>query len=270
MEDPRVPRGIKLVILAGGLGTRIAEESDTKPKPMVEIGGKPILLHIMEHYSRHGVEDFVICVGYKGYVIKEYFYNFLQHTSDFTVDLGDGTVKVDKRAKRNWRISIVDTGLETMTGGRVRRVGHLLGDTFLLTYGDGISDANIGEEFEFHLAHGKMATILAVRPPSRFAVLDLEDNGLVNHFREKPLDEVGWINGGFFVLNKSVLETISGDDTAWEREPLESLSSNGELMAFRHEGFWQPVDTLRDKRSLDQIWAAKKGPWKNAKTPNRR
>jgi glucose-1-phosphate cytidylyltransferase len=263
VEEARSQSGIKLVILAGGLGTRIAEESDTKPKPMIEIGGKPILLHIMEHYSKHGITDFVICVGYKGYVIKEYFYNFLQHTSDFTVDLGDGTVTVDKRARRSWKISIVDTGPETMTGGRVKRVAHLLGDTFLLTYGDGLCDANIGKEIAFHEAHGKNATVLAVRPPSRFAVLGLADNSAVSSFKEKPPEEVGWINGGFFVLNKKVVDLIVDDNTSWEREPLETLARTGELMGFRHEGFWQPVDTLRDKRHLDQLWAERKGPWRD-------
>lgn len=260
IETESQPR-MKLVILAGGLGTRIAEESDTKPKPMIEIGGKPILLHIMEHYSKHGIFDFVICVGYKGYIIKEFFHNFIQHTSDFTVDLGDGTVTVDKRSRREWKISIVDTGPETMTGGRVKRVAHLLGNTFLLTYGDGLCDANIRKEIAFHKAHGKKATVLAVRPPSRFAVLDLSDNGKVNSFKEKPPEEVGWINGGFFVLNKSVMDLIGDDTTSWEREPLEALGRNGELMAFKHEGFWQPVDTLRDKRLLDALWAERKGPW---------
>lgn len=265
MEEIKSTSGLKLVILAGGLGTRIAEESDTKPKPMIEIGGKPILLHIMEHYAKHGVSDFVVCVGYKGYVIKEYFYNFLQHTSDFTVDLGDGTLTVDKRARRGWKISIVDTGPETMTGGRIKRVAHLLGETFLLTYGDGLCDANIGKEIAFHESHGKKATVLAVRPPSRFAVLDLAETGAVTNFKEKPPEEVGWINGGFFVLNKKVVDLIVDDNTSWEREPLETLAKTGELMGFKHEGFWQPVDTLRDKRHLDRLWAERKGPWQDEK-----
>lgn len=251
----------KLVILAGGLGTRIAEESDTKPKPMVDIGGKPILLHIMEHYAKYGVNDFIICVGYKGYIIKEYFYNFLQHTYDFTVDLGIGTVHVDKRVKRDWRISIVDTGLETMTAGRLKRVSHLLGQTFLMTYGDGISDANIGEEIDFHRSHGKKATVLAVKPPSRFAVLDISPGNMVEKFEEKPVDEVGWINGGFFVLDKSVLDLIDGDETVWEEGPLRQLAKQRELAAFKYFGFWQAVDTVRDKRFLENLWRNKQGPW---------
>ena len=252
---------IKLVILAGGLGTRIAEESDTKPKPMVEVGGKPILLHIMEHYSSFGITDFIICVGYKGYVIKEFFYNFLQHTSDFTVDLGDGTVNVDKRARRDWKISIVDTGPETMTAGRLKRVSHLLGQTFLMTYGDGVSNVKVDEEIAFHQNHGKKATVLAVRPPSRFAVLDIASNGIVEKFEEKPLDEVGWINGGFFVLDKSVINLIEGDETVWERGPLEDLAKQKQLAAFKHYGFWQALDTVRDQRFLETVWSNRQGPW---------
>lgn len=261
MSETKQSLGLKLVILAGGLGTRIAEESDAKPKPMVEVGGKPILLHIMEHYSKHGINDFVVCVGYKGYMIKEYFFNFLQHTSDFTVDLNDGTVNVDKRARRDWKISIVDTGLDTMTAGRIKRVGHLLGETFLLTYGDGISDVNIEEEIEFHAKHGRKATVLAVRPPSRFAVLDMDSNNVVTRFEEKPSDEIGWINGGFFVVDKSVIDLIDGDDTVWEVGPLEMLAKQKQLVAFRHSGFWQAVDTIRDKRFLENVWRDKLGPW---------
>jgi glucose-1-phosphate cytidylyltransferase len=249
----------QLVILAGGLGTRIAEESDTKPKPMVEIGGKPILLHIMEHYSKHGVKEFIICSGYKGYQLKEYFSNFHLHTSDFTVSLLDGIIQIDKQSSPDWKISVVDTGLETMTGGRLKRVRHLLTGTFLMTYGDGLSTANITEELEFHKSHGKLATVLAVRPPSRFAVLDVKDNGRVAQFREKPADEVGWINGGFFVLNPEVIDLIDGDDTTWEQYPLQELASRGELMAFHHEGFWQAVDTIRDKRGLEAMWSG--GLW---------
>ena len=261
MSETKTKVSLKLVILAGGQGTRIAEESDTKPKPMVEVGGKPILLHIMEHYSNFGITDFIICVGYKGYVIKEFFYNFLQHTSDFTVDLGDGTINVDKRARRDWKISIVDTGLETMTAGRLKRVSHLLGQTFLMTYGDGVSDVKIDDEVSFHFKHGKKATVLAVRPPSRFAVLDISEDAMVQKFEEKPLDEVGWINGGFFVLDKSVVDLIEGDETIWERGPLEKLANQGELAAFKHDGFWQALDTVRDKRFLETVWSDKRGPW---------
>lgn len=261
MNEAKESHGLKLVILAGGLGTRIAEESDVKPKPMVEVGGKPILLHIMEHYSKHGINDFIVCVGYKGYMIKEYFFNFLQHTSDFTVDLRDGTVNVDKRARRDWKISIVDTGLDTMTAGRIKRVGHLLGETFLLTYGDGLSDVNIEEEVEFHARHGRKATVLAVRPPSRFAVLHIDSNSVVTRFEEKPPDEIGWINGGFFVVDKSVIDLIDGDDTVWEVGPLEMLANQKQLVAFRHSGFWQAVDTIRDKRFLENVWRNKLGPW---------
>jgi glucose-1-phosphate cytidylyltransferase len=256
---------MKLVILAGGLGTRISEESDTKPKPMVDIGGKPIIVHIMEHYARYGVNDFVICVGYKGYQIKEYFSNFFQHTSDFTIDLQDGSIQIDKPSKNDWRISIVDTGLDTQTGGRLKRVKRYLGETFLMTYGDGVSSVNIEEEVSFHQSHGKKATALAVKPPSRFAVLDVSQENVVKSFREKPSEEVGWINGGFFVLEPSVIDLIEGDSTIWERGPLEKLANDGELLAFKHEGFWQPVDTLRDKRFLEDVWVSNKGSWPNAR-----
>lgn len=252
----------KLVILAGGLGTRIAEESDSKPKPMVEIGGTPLLVHIMEHYSKHGVQDFIVCVGYKGYQIKEYFSNFVQHSYDFTVDLDSGLLSLhDKSGGPSWRISIVDTGAETSTGGRLKRVAHLLDSTFMMTYGDGLADLDITTELQFHKMHGKKATVAAVRPPSRFAVLDIEGENSVSSFREKPVDEVGWINGGFFVLEKSVLDLIEGDDTIWENYPLSTLASENELMAFFHTGFWQPVDTLRDKRHCEALWHSKRGMW---------
>jgi len=252
----------KLVILAGGLGTRIAEESDTKPKPMIEIGGKPLLVHIMEHYSKHGISEFIICVGYKGYQIKEYFSNFVQHSYDLTIDLGSGSMNLnDKSGGPNWKISIVDTGAETNTGGRLKRVAHLLDSTFMMTYGDGLSDIDVTQELEFHKAHGKEATIAAVRPPSRFAVLDIDSHDVVTSFREKPVDEVGWINGGFFVLQKTVIDLINDDSTTWEGDPLTSLASKGELMAFFHTGFWHPVDTLRDKRNCEAMWDQKKGMW---------
>lgn len=252
---------LKLVILAGGLGTRISEESDHRPKPMVELDGKPILVHIMEHYSKYGITEFVICAGYKAYQIKEYFLNFNQHNSDFTIDLNNGSVRLDKPSNRNWKISIVDTGLETMTGGRLRRVASLLGDTFLMTYGDGLSDVNIERELQFHRDHGLKATVVAVRPPSRFAVLEINDDQSVSSFREKPEDEVGWINGGFFILENSVLELIEGDFTIWEHGPLEKLARSGQLRAYKHEGFWHAMDTLRDKRYLEKLIETGVAPW---------
>lgn len=242
---------MQVVILAGGLGTRIAEESDLRPKPMVEVGGKPLLWHVMKQYADHGFTDFIICVGYKGYQIKEYFANYHRHTSDFSVDLKTGEIEIHPSPTTPWNVTIVDTGQDTMTGGRLKRVSHLLGETFMMTYGDGVSDIDLTRELEFHLNHGKNATIAAVRPPSRFAVLDIESSGKVSTFREKPLDEVGWINGGFFVLSRSVIELIADDSTVWERNPLELLAESDQLQAFKHEGFWHAVDSLRDKRVLE-------------------
>ena len=253
---------MKAVILAGGLGTRIAEESDARPKPMVEIGGMPIIWHIMRHYARHGVTEFIICLGYKGYVLKEYFYNYYRHTSDFQVDLGTGNHRILDSSSENWSITFVETGLNTMTGGRLKRVAKYLDDEpFCLTYGDGLSDINISEEIEFHKAHGLDATVAAVQPPGRFAVLDIKHDFSVTKFQEKPKDEVGWINGGFFVLNPSVISRISDDASVWEQEPLISLAEEGKLMAFKHEGFWQPMDTLRDKRLLEGLWQSGNAPW---------
>jgi glucose-1-phosphate cytidylyltransferase len=256
---PKEP--MKLVILAGGFGSRISEESDQKPKPMIELRGKPILIHIMEHYSRFGIKDFVICAGYKSEKIKEYFLSFKRHTSDFTVDLKDGTIEIERATNHNWTVSVIDTGLETMTGGRLKRVADYVGDTFLMTYGDGLSDVNITKEIEFHTQHGKAATVLAVKPPSRFAVLDIEENCSVSRFREKPQDERGWINGGFFVLNKEVIDLIDDDSTVWETGPLEQLAVEGELWAFKHHGFWQGMDSLRDKRHLESLLMNGKAPW---------
>lgn len=253
---------MKAVILAGGLGTRIAEESDTKPKPMVEIGGKPLLWHIMKMYSHHGINDFVICLGYKGYVIKEFFFNYYRHMSDMTIDLGTGEHQILNSQSENWRITLVDTGADTMTGGRLKRVAPYLGDeTFCMTYGDGLSDIDIGAELAFHRAHGKLATVAAVQPPGRFGVLNIDDTQRVTSFEEKPSDEIGWINGGFFVLEPSAIDYIDADATSWEREPLTRLASGGQLNAFRHTGFWQPCDTLRDKRELEALWSRGLAPW---------
>ena len=255
---------MKAVILAGGLGTRIAEESDTKPKPMVEIGGKPLLWHIMKMYSRHGVNDFVICLGYKGYVIKEFFFNYYRHMSDMMIDLETGDHKILNTQAENWRITLVDTGPDTMTGGRLKRVAPYLGDeTFCLTYGDGLSDLDIGAELAFHRSHGKLATVAAVQPPGRFGVLNIDGDSNVSSFEEKPSDEIGWINGGFFVLEPKVIDYIDGDSTSWEREPLSNLARDGHLAAFRHNGFWQPCDTLRDKRELEALWSRGTAPWRS-------
>jgi glucose-1-phosphate cytidylyltransferase len=254
---------MKAVILAGGLGTRIAEESDTKPKPMVEIGGKPLLWHIMRSYANHGIKDFVICLGYKGYVIKEFFLNYYSHMSDMTIDLATGEHKILDSQAEDWRITLVDTGAETMTGGRLKRVApYLNNETFCLTYGDGLSNIDISAEVEFHRRHGKLATVAAVQPPGRFGVLNIDDNNSVSSFEEKPSDEIGWINGGFFVLEPEVIKYIDGDEISWEREPLTNLAKNGQLSAFHHTGFWQPCDTLRDKRELEALWASNKAPWR--------
>lgn len=244
---------MKVAILAGGLGTRISEESDLRPKPMVEIGGKPILWHIMKMYSNHGIDDFVVLLGYKGYMIKEYFYNYYRHTSDFRINLASGEYEILNSDSEEWKITFVDTGLETQTGGRLRRAERYLNDgTFCLTYGDGVSDINISSEVEFHRAHGKLATVAAVQPPGRFGSLIIDDSQSVSAFQEKLNGEVGWINGGFFVLEPSVLELIDADSTVWEKGPLEQLSKDGQLVAYKHTGFWKPMDTLREKRELEK------------------
>ncbi|MFT0521179.1 glucose-1-phosphate cytidylyltransferase [Pseudomonas faucium] len=254
---------MKAVILAGGLGTRIAEESDTKPKPMVEIGGKPLLWHIMRSYASHGIKDFVICLGYKGYVIKEFFFNYYRHMSDMTINLATGDTEILNSQAEDWRITLVDTGAETMTGGRLKRVApYLNNETFCLTYGDGLSNIDISAEVAFHKQHGKFATVAAVQPPGRFGVLNINEQSGVSSFEEKPSDEIGWINGGFFVLEPEVIEYIDGDHISWEREPLTRLAKDGQLSAFHHTGFWQPCDTLRDKRELEALWAADKAPWR--------
>jgi glucose-1-phosphate cytidylyltransferase len=254
---------MKAVILAGGLGTRIAEESDSKPKPMVEIGGKPIIWHIMSHFAKHGVTDFVIAAGYRGYQIKEYFANYFAHNSDFTVDLRTGDVQLfDSAIGLDWKVTIVDTGLETQTGGRLKRLEPFVGkDDFFFTYGDGLTDANLAEELDFHRASGLTATVLAVRPPARFAKLDISVNGVVSSVQEKPIEEGGWINGGYFVLTNKVFQLLSGDEDIFERRPLETLALRGELAAFVHPGFWMAMDTLRDRRVLEEIWAGGEAPW---------
>lgn len=254
---------MKAVILAGGLGTRIAEESDYKPKPMVEIGGRPLLWHIMKSYSKHGIKDFVICLGYKGYVIKEYFFNYYRHTANLEINLRTGEAAVLDTQAEDWTITLIDTGQDTMTGGRVKRVREYIGkETFCLTYGDGLSDIDITTEIAFHRSHGKLATVAAVQPPGRFGVLNITDDSRVASFEEKPQDEIGWINGGFFVLEPGALDYIEGDATSFEREPLSRLARDGQLMSFHHHGFWQPCDTLRDKRELQGLWDANRAPWK--------
>jgi glucose-1-phosphate cytidylyltransferase len=254
---------MKCVILAGGLGTRISEESGVKPKPMIEIGGKPILLHIMKLYSKHGINEFIICCGYKQYVIKEYFANYFLHNSDVTFNFANNQREVHENFSEPWKVTLVDTGAETMTGGRLKRVAKYLGDKdFCLTYGDGLSDVNITKLIDFHKSSGKMATLTAVQPPGRFGILEL-DRDSITSFAEKPKGDGAWINGGFFVLNPKVIEFISGDDSIWEREPLEKLAKDKQLNAFKHYGFWQPMDTLRDKNYLEDLWASGNAKWKD-------
>lgn len=254
---------MKAVILAGGLGTRISEETAIKPKPMVEIGGKPILWHIMKIYSAHGVHDFVICCGYKGYVIKEYFANYFLHMSDVTFDMNHNQMHVHHRKAEPWRVTLVDTGEETMTGGRLRYVAdHVKGDeAFCLTYGDGVADVDVGGLIAFHRSHGRQATVTAVQPPGRYGALNMEGDAVAG-FLEKPRGDGGWINGGFFVLAPSCIDRVADDTTVWEAGPLMSLAEDGELMAFKHDGFWQPMDTLRDKNHLEDLWKSGQAPWK--------
>lgn len=257
---------MKAVILAGGLGTRISEETSTKPKPMVEIGGKPILWHIMKSYSAHGVNDFVICCGYKGYVIKEYFANYFLHMSDVTFDMQNNQMEVHTRNTEPWKVTLVDTGDETMTGGRLKRVRPYISDEemFCFTYGDGVSDVNISELIAFHKAHGKLATLTATQPPGRFGALNLEGQK-INSFQEKPQGDGAWINGGYFVLSPKVIDYIDNDSTTWEKSPMENLAKDGQLDAFFHHGFWQPMDTLRDKIHLEEMWQSGNAPWKISK-----
>jgi glucose-1-phosphate cytidylyltransferase len=254
---------MKAVILAGGLGTRISEESHLKPKPMIEIGGKPIIWHILKLYSAHGINDFIVCCGYKGYVIKEYFANYFLHSSDVTFDLANNRMQVHQRFAEPWRVTLVDTGEATMTGGRLKRVQSYLQheEAFCLTYGDGVSNLNVREQLQFHREQNTLATVTAVYPPGRFGALEISNNR-VQAFQEKPKGDGGMINGGFFVLSPKVLDLIEDDQTIWEQEPLETLARTGQLSAFRHEGFWQPMDTLRDKNYLEELWQSGKAPWK--------
>ena len=254
---------MKAVILAGGLGTRLSEETATRPKPMVEIGGKPILWHIMKMYSYHGINDFIVCCGYKGYLIKEYFANYFLHMSDVTFDMKANTMHVHEKRADPWKVTLVDTGDNSMTGGRLGRVADYVknDEAFCFTYGDGVSDVDIGKLIEFHHQHGKDATLTATYPPGRFGALEIE-NKTLKRFIEKPKGDGGMINGGFFVLSSNVLSLIKDDKTTWEQEPLASLAERGELMAFEHKGFWQPMDTLRDKHHLEELWSSGKAPWK--------
>jgi glucose-1-phosphate cytidylyltransferase len=254
---------MKAVILAGGLGTRISEESSMRPKPMVEIGGWPILWHILKIYSQHGINDFVICLGYKGYMIKEFFANYFLHTADVTFHMQENRMEVHGQSTEPWHVTLVDTGEDTMTGGRLKRIApYVVGsDSFCMTYGDGVGDVDITALVAFHKRHGKLATLTAVQPRQRFGVLN-RSGGLVTAFREKAQADGDWISSGFFVLSPSVLDRIEGDETSWEREPMESLAGEGNLEAFEHRGFWQPMDTLRDKQLLEALWAGGKAPWK--------
>ncbi len=254
---------MKAVILAGGLGTRISEETHLKPKPMIEIGGKPILWHIMKLYSVHGINDFVICCGYKGYIIKEYFANYFLHMSDVKFDVSSNKMEVHHQHAEAWKVTLVDTGEETLTGGRLKRVAKYLEneEAFCFTYGDGVADINISKEVEFHKNHGKLATVTAVQPPGRYGALNLHGNS-VKGFVEKPLGDGGFINGGFFVLSPKCIEFIHGDDSSWEGLPLDELAKRGQLMSFKHNGFWHPMDTLRDKNHLETLWSSGKAPWR--------
>ena len=253
---------MKAIILAGGLGTRISEESHLKPKPMIEVGGKPILWHIMKIYSHYGINDFVICLGYKGYVIKEYFANYFLHMSDVTFDMQNNKMEVHQKNVEPWRVTLVDTGENTLTGGRLKRVKEYVGDeTFCFTYGDGVADIDISALVEFHKQHNNSATVTAIQPPGRYGALNMSGNS-VTSFQEKPAGDGAWINGGFFVLEPSVIDLIDGDQTSWEAAPLMQLASEGKLEAFRHSGFWQAMDTLRDKNHLEELWHAGTPPWK--------
>lgn len=254
---------MKALILAGGFGTRISEETSLKPKPMVEIGGKPILWHIMKMYSSHGINEFVILLGYKGYYIKEYFSNYFLHQSDITVDLSDNSMEVHNNSSEPWKVTLLDTGVNTMTGGRIKRAKEYIGnETFLITYGDGVSDVDITKTIEYHKSHGKVITMTSVQPAGRFGALDIGEDNSVCSFKEKPQGDGSWINGGFFVCEPKVLDYITGDKTVFEKEPLENLAGKGELFTYKHQGFWQCMDTVRDKNYLNELWDCEKTPWK--------
>lgn len=254
---------MKVVLLAGGFGTRLSEETDIKPKPMVEIGGKPILWHIMNIYSKYGFDEFIICCGYKGYIIKEYFTNYYSHNCDLTVNLSNGDLQIHKSNSEPWKITLVDTGLNTLTGGRIKRIKDYIGDeAFLLTYGDGVADIDIDKLVKFHNSHDGFVTVTSVQPSGRFGALSLENTGQVNSFIEKPAGDGAWVNGGFFVCEPQVFEFIDGDNTIFEREPLERLANSNNLFAYKHHGFWKPMDTLRDKNELEELWTKGEAPWK--------
>ncbi|MBU0701716.1 glucose-1-phosphate cytidylyltransferase [bacterium] len=253
---------MKVVILAGGYGTRLSEETVLKPKPMIEIGGKPLLWHIMKIYSHYGFNDFIICLGYKGYAIKEYFSNYFLHMSDVTFDMANNSVETLEQYVEPWRVTLIDTGQETMTGGRIKRIQKYVDGTFMLTYGDGVGNVNIKELVDFHTKNGKLATLTSVQPPGRFGTLDIDNDNHVHKFFEKPSGDGAWINGGFFVLSPEIFKYISGDESIWEREPLTQIALDGQLMSYKHRGFWQPVDTIREKNILEELWDAKKAPWK--------
>lgn len=254
---------MKTVLLAGGLGTRISEESEIKPKPMIEIGGKPILWHIMKLYSSFGFDDFIVCCGYKGYFIKDYFHHYYMHQADVTIDLSNNDIVFHKSKSEPWKITLVDTGLSTMTGGRIKRVSDYIGsDTFMLTYGDGVSNVQIDKLVAYHKLNQKLATVTAIQPAGRFGGMDIAESGEVTSFIEKPIGDGGWINGGFFVLEPGIFEYIDDDSTIWEKSPLERLTTDCQLTAYKHTGFWQPMDTLRDKQYLEKLWEKNEAPWK--------
>lgn len=256
---------MKAVILAGGLGTRISEESHLRPKPMIEIGERPILWHIMKSYSAYGINDFIILAGYKSYVIKEYFADYFMHNSDLSIDLRTNTIQTLNHKAEPWKITILDTGLNTMTGGRIKKTQEFLKDeTFMLTYGDGVSDVNIKELLDFHKKSGKLATVTTVQPEGRFGAMDIDEDGTIKSFKEKPKGDGGWINAGFFVLEPKIFDYIPENDPSciWERQPLENLAKDGQLISFKHEGFWKPMDALRDKNQLEELWHSGKAPWK--------
>lgn len=254
---------MKIVILAGGFGTRLSEETILKPKPMVEIGGKPMLWHIMKIYSSYGFNEFIICLGYKGYVIKEYFANYFLHQSDVTINMKDNKLKIHNSHAEPWEVTLIDTGYNTMTGGRIKRIKpYINNETFMLTYGDGVGDVDIQKLVQFHNTHGKHLTVTSVQPSGRFGALNIAEDSQVNSFFEKPKGDGTWINGGFFVCEPEVIDQIEGDATVWEKEPMEEIANNGQMMAYKHEGFWKCMDTLRDKNDLEKYWSSQKAPWK--------